>query len=122
MKEFNLEDAKAGKPVCTRDGREVELLKFDARGKRPLVGILKGKEEDDVSFWYINGRTWVDRERPDDLMMASESEKNEGWINIIYDPQEKYYTPAYRLFESKEEAESKMYNEFQRVATIHIEW
>lgn len=29
MKPFNLEEAKAGKPVCTRDGRRVEILSFD---------------------------------------------------------------------------------------------
>lgn len=29
MKPFNLEEAKAGKPVCTRDGRRAEILSFD---------------------------------------------------------------------------------------------
>lgn len=29
MKPFNLEEAKAGKPVCTRDDRRVEILSFD---------------------------------------------------------------------------------------------
>lgn len=28
MKPFNLEEAKAGKPVCTRDGRRVEIISF----------------------------------------------------------------------------------------------
>lgn len=29
MKPFNLEEAKAGKPVCTRDGRRVEIISFE---------------------------------------------------------------------------------------------
>lgn len=28
MKPFNLEEAKAGKPVCTRDGKRVEIISF----------------------------------------------------------------------------------------------
>ena len=29
MKPFNLEEAKAGKPVCTRDGKRVEIISFE---------------------------------------------------------------------------------------------
>lgn len=29
MKPFNLEEAKVGKPVCTRNGRRVEIISFD---------------------------------------------------------------------------------------------
>ena len=29
MKPFDLEEAKAGKPVCTRDGRKVEIISFE---------------------------------------------------------------------------------------------
>ncbi len=29
MKPFNLEEAKVGKPVCTRDGKRVEIISFE---------------------------------------------------------------------------------------------
>ena len=31
MKPFNLEEAKAGKPICTRDGRRVEIISFETQ-------------------------------------------------------------------------------------------
>ena len=33
LKEFDLEAAKAGKPVCTRDGRKARIICFDAKRK-----------------------------------------------------------------------------------------
>lgn len=37
MKEFDLEKAKAGHPVCTRDGHEARILCFDREGQVYLV-------------------------------------------------------------------------------------
>ena len=31
MKEFNLEQAKAGKPVCRRDGKKARIICYDAK-------------------------------------------------------------------------------------------
>jgi hypothetical protein len=39
MKEFDLELAKAGHPVCTRDGKPVRIVCFDAKGDYPIVGL-----------------------------------------------------------------------------------
>ena len=33
LKPFNLEAAKQGKPVCTRDGRKARIICFDAKRK-----------------------------------------------------------------------------------------
>lgn len=41
MKEFDLEKAKAGHPVCTRDGKEARILCFDRIGHRPIVALVK---------------------------------------------------------------------------------
>lgn len=40
MKNFDLEKAKAGAKVVTRDGRPVRFLCFDAKGKFPLIGLI----------------------------------------------------------------------------------
>lgn len=32
MKPFNLEEVKAGKSVCNRDGNDVRIICFDKRG------------------------------------------------------------------------------------------
>lgn len=43
MREFNLEKAIAGHPVCTRDGRPVtQLVKFDVQFGICLAGVVDG--------------------------------------------------------------------------------
>lgn len=62
LREFNLEAAKAGKPVCTRDGRNVRILGFDAKGRKPISALVEsrdGKDEEIVS--YTNeGKFYID--------------------------------------------------------------
>ena len=41
LKPFNLEAAKSGKPVCTRDGRKARIICFDAEGNKPLIVLSK---------------------------------------------------------------------------------
>ena len=51
MKPFNLEEAKAGKPVQTRDGRDVEILKFDLRKGNPILVIIKAEDHEFVATY-----------------------------------------------------------------------
>lgn len=52
LKEFNLEAAKAGKPVCTRDGRKARIICFDTINKSnyPIIALLEDK---DVKLYSI---------------------------------------------------------------------
>ena len=74
MKPFNLEEAKAGKPVCMRDGRKVEILKFDlALDRYPLVAVVKrvnGSET--VDQFTADGKYYADDQTDSlsDLIMA----------------------------------------------------
>lgn len=43
LKLFDLEAAKAGRPVCTRDGRKVRIVSFDMKDKRPIVALIGNK-------------------------------------------------------------------------------
>ena len=48
MKPFNLEEAKAGKPVCTRDGLPARIICFDKRGyDNPIVALIRANLESD---------------------------------------------------------------------------
>lgn len=60
MKPFNLEEAKAGKPVTTRSGKFVELLKFD--GALGLIGGLS--YERDETFWQGEWTVWNELGQP----------------------------------------------------------
>ena len=75
MKPFNLEEAKAGKPVCTRDGRKVRIICFDRKDNTPIVEILQCVHNDGKCFHYDTSNN--------DLMMLPE--KKEGWILLRKD-------------------------------------
>ena len=85
LKPFNLEQAKAGKPVCTRDGRKARIICFDAKGDYPIVALIERLTEngniEGVEQYAIDGHyTTAISEYYGDLMMLSE--KKEGWVNV----------------------------------------
>lgn len=84
LKEFNLEAAKAGKPVCTRDGRPARIICFDRVTNSTneytghlivLVTNLNGGEQ---SFYYTEKGNLAGGDEYDnhkwDLMMLPEKE------------------------------------------------
>lgn len=92
LKEFNLEAAKAGKPVCTRDGRKARIICFDAKRKdgKNIMALIPSKEYpefEDLVAYPNNGNYHGGHENDGDLMMLHQ--KKEGWIIIhkeaIYD-------------------------------------
>ena len=41
MKPFDLELAKKGHPVCTRDGRDARIICYDAKtGEYPIIALV----------------------------------------------------------------------------------
>ena len=86
LKPFSLEAAKAGKPVCTRDGRKARIICFDRISGDDYYKIVAcvtafdGNFEE-VLFYGIDGYI-VDSQNPkdEDLMMLTE--KKEGWVNV----------------------------------------
>lgn len=87
LKEFNLEEAKAGKPVCTRDGRKARIICFDLNNKNfPIVAIINCDTEENAYQYDIDG---VCDEHDNNLNLMMFPEKKEGWVIIhkeaIYD-------------------------------------
>lgn len=120
MKEFDIELAKAGHPVCTRDGKPVRILCYDRRGNNyPIVTLIdKGGYEEYQSF-TINGKYYIDiRTSDNDLFMASV--KKEGWINV-YSNGERACTHSADIHLSKEDA-LKCHFPDTYVDTVKIEW
>lgn len=138
MKEFNLELAKAGHPVCTRDGCKVRILCYDALTEDgmppyPIVAlVLEGEsnEGENVYRYSENGKYYDYENLQSDLMMASV--KHEGWVNIYKqdDAQEDLdpfalYQMQQGIFETKDkalEAVKKSINYSTYIATVKIEW
>lgn len=87
LKKFDLEAAKAGKPVCTRDGRKARIICFDLNNKNfPIVAIINCDTEENAYQYDIDG---ICDEHDNNLNLMMSPEKKEGWIIIhkeaIYD-------------------------------------
>ena len=44
VKPFDLEAAKNGAKIETRNGKEVEILRTDLKNKYPIIGIITGDD------------------------------------------------------------------------------
>ena len=96
LKPFDLEAAKAGKPVCTRDGRKARIICFDRKGFCKIVALIKYGNVDMILVYKDDGRINVSSMDSDfDLMMLPE--EHEGWVNVYKE----------RCYETKEEAFKK---------------
>ncbi len=116
MKEFNLEEALAGKPVQTRDGREVtQLTKFETGRAWCLIGILEG----DFRSYDINGKYSRDSIHDKDLFMAPE--KKSVWVNVYEskDNTDEFQVYTSRLHPTKESALAHR-KDYNYIKTIEI--
>lgn len=116
LKEFDLEAAKAGKPVCTRDGRKARIICFDTinKGNYPIIALLEDKGSEAIFYYNKDGKCNVGTEL--DLMMLPE--KKEGWINLCKNNHGD--TLAVGVFPNREEAVSNCPPSY--LGTIKIEW
>ena len=115
MKPFNLEEAKAGKPVVTRDGRNVRILCFDRDSERSIVALI-GDGEIIISY-LDNGLQINGTNTKYDLFMKSEVKT--GWINV-YNIYEVVKTSTV-IYQTKEDA-LKNKDDKGCVDTVQITW
>ena len=120
LKPFNLEAAKAGKPVCTRDGSKARIICFDKKGAiYPIVTLVEECGEEHEYFYDTKGKSTVHPKM--DLMMLSE--KHEGWINIYKTDNDKFAAVTGSAYLYKTEREAKIEADPDTVlATVKICW
>ena len=117
MKPFDLEAAKRGEAICTRDGRPARIIEFNMKNKNfPIVAIISCKDEEKVASFTKEGNYYTGMSGDvKDLMMAPEIE--EGWINV-YKTETEFV--GGKIFSSKEEALDKRYAFMPYVDTVKI--
>lgn len=121
LKPFDFEAAKAGKPVCTRDGRKARIICFDTinKGNYPIIALLEDKGCEAIFYYNKDGKCNVGTER--DLMMLPE--KKEGWVNVYKSYNVGKKTPCIAsIYPTKEEAKKSSVVGFDYVDTVKIEW
>lgn len=117
MKPFDLEAAKNGAKLITRDGRPARIVCWDRKDEDyPLCALLEDKEGHEQYYSYTkNGRIYLEGEDEFDLFMAPT--KHEGWVNVYKSNQRRCCGAIYA---TKEEADVEACT--TRIACAHIEW
>ena len=82
FKPFDVEAAKAGDPVCTRDGRPARIICFNrVSDKFPIIALVMNTENrEDVYYYDNNGKDCHNKEKDYDLVMKPKIKT--GWINV----------------------------------------
>ena len=111
LKPFDLEAAKAGKSVCTRDGRKARIICFDRKDVRPIIALIKSDNDDEgVYYYYADGLNLDSYPSVFDLMMLPE--KKEGWAIIRRSD----------IYETEEQAKNVLLDSRIGVMIRKIEW
>ena len=120
MKPFNLEQAKAGKPVCTEDGCKARILAFDLNHKiYPIVAVVT----DATGTEYVDTFTNDGNSGEGSVLMMA-TEKKQGWIGIFCKPNSTCLAQSTQIYSTKEEVEkvARSIGYGDKVVIKQIEW
>lgn len=80
MKPFDLEAAKAGKPLVMRNGEVVTYVAHIPTCQHANSRLLAVTKDGNLRFYYENGDFFTQQEHPFDLFMAPV--KKTVWVNL----------------------------------------
>ena len=119
LKPFDIQKAREGKPVCTRDGRKARIICFDRKDNTPIVALIERVDGIEILQCFYNDRKcFHDSTSDNDLMMLPE--KKEGWVNVYKGIDG--VTFSKHPYTSKDEAIKKSGILFGRIDTIKVSW
>lgn len=111
LKPFDLEAAKANKPVCTRSGKKVRIVCFDKVGAYPVIALVQEKGIETCHFYSSDGKS-ADCGNGYDLMMLCEKKK--GYVNI-------YSNIIHDTLENADKVRKRI-NNSNYLYTLEVEW
>ena len=127
LKPFDLQAAKSGKPVCTKDGRKARIICFDSKNdpRRPIVALVEHNDNELLYEYTIEGKdrfSHISTTGTSDLMMLPE--KKEGWVNVYRDCDGANITKDDNIYSSKDAAiaSAQIIDRDNYVATTIIKW
>ena len=117
MKPFNLEKAKQGKPVCTRNGCKVRIICWDCKENLdyPILALVEHEDSEFLIYCTSGGRAVAGNIY--DLMM---DEKKEGWVSL-YKKDSKYVFGNFRGSQESAEIEQYYSPKLKYLTTVKIE-
>lgn len=117
MRPFNLEEALAGKPVVTRDGRQARIAGYN-KNALPTYSVVGWVGKGSLA-WDKDGKIHDQEENSFDLFMSPQ--KKWGWINL-YKKGSSTLTKYIEVQYSKQIAEVIGKRSDDYICTIKIEW
>lgn len=116
FKPFNLEAAKAGAPVITRDGEPVRLICFDAKNPNyPVVALCVSDDIEVPEAFTVHGCYHASCDTSTcDLFMAPV--KKNAYLNIYPRP----FSSHLYLHPTREIADQQ--SAPGRITCVHVEW
>ena len=116
LKLFDLEAAKSGKPVCTRDGRKARIICFDAKGDPcPIIALVEENGIESAYHYDKNGQNAYNKSKLDLMMLPK---KKSGWVNIYRNAG---IVSARCIYNTKEEAMESAEEE-DYIDTVRVVW
>lgn len=121
LKPFDLQKAREGKSVCTRDGRKARILCYDFKQNEeyPILVAVENKDGKECALLYSNdGISEMYKSSNNELAILPE--KKEGWVNVYKKCDGEYYVEkvVYKIKgHAVENASSQNY-----VGTVRIEF
>lgn len=121
MKSFNLEAAKRGEPVQTRDGRAARIICLDRLGEDcPIVALVKDSEGYENMYAYTTTGAFTPMaDCTLDLVMVPV--QREGWVNVYSNKYCNVFTGKC-VYETEAEARSGRSDNNNYVATAKMTW
>lgn len=105
---FDIQKAKAGATVVTRNGRDVSILAYNIEGDYPIFGVIATSDSQKSSFRLTkNGLYCIGRNSGSDLFLKVPKPKKKTvtkWLNIYKGDTCGYITSSF--YNSKEEADN----------------
>ena len=124
MKPFDLEKAKTGAPVQTRDGRKARIVCFDRKEVDfPLVALVIDLESEleNLETYRVDGGYLAVAGAVTDSDLVMAPVKKEGWMNIYsHDGSVFASVRGGPVFATKELADQN--NTDNRIACMRVEW
>lgn len=119
LKPFDIQKAREGKSVCTRDGRKARIICFDLKNDEyPIIAAVENDSSETLFSYTTNGEIADGIESDKDLMMLHE--KKECWTNVYKKEQNRYVKG---IFPSREIALNSISEKSREyIATIKITW
>lgn len=114
MKPFDLEKAKSGDRVCTRNGKEARFLGVIKNSTYPVIAVYVGSDgEECIETYTPEGCVSLCGEDECDLVMDT---SNAGYINIFKDN-----ICGGKIWRTREEAEKNAGKSNNYIATARVE-